>query len=397
MNDDRYDKLKNKYDALLEENEYLKAKIRKLESQQNLISTCHEISPIQDTLFQQKNELVSDQKSAGISTIDILCGDKSVNQYSPTNEKISLFMSLFKGRNDVYAKKWQNKKGFSGYSPHCLNEWTPGICNKPRVKCSSCNQQRYSPLNESAIERHLRGAIIIGIYPMEVNETCNFLAIDFDKKGWEEDISVIRDTCSHFDIPVAIERSQSGNGCHAWFFFDEKISAVLARKFGTSLLTYSMNKRHKIPFRSYDRLFPNQDTMPKGGFGNLIALPLQKRPRANGNSVFIGGDFMPYPDQWIFLSNIEKLNEKRLNTLIKKLSKGNELGVLKDGDSKVKPWKKQTVELKKSDFPETIKIVRSSMLYVEKNGLSQRALNTPGGHFKIPHLWPGQNPPATEY
>ena len=157
MSDDRYDKLKKKYNALLEENKYLKAKIRKLESQQDLISTCHKISPIQDTLFQQKNELVSDQKSVGISAIDIRCGDKSVNQYSPTNEKVSLFMSLFKGRNDVYAKKWQNKKGFSGYSPHCLNEWTPGICNKPRIKCSSCNQQRYSPLNEFAIEKHLRG------------------------------------------------------------------------------------------------------------------------------------------------------------------------------------------------------------------------------------------------
>ena len=392
MNDDRYNNLKKKYDALLEENEYLKAKIRKLESQQNLISICHEISPIQDTLFQQKSELVSDQKSDDISTIDIRCGDKSVNQYSPTNEKVSLFMSLFKGRKDVYAKKWQNKKGFSGYSPHCLNEWTPGICNKPRVKCSSCNQQRYLPLNESAVEKHLRGEMIIGIYPMEIDETCHFLAIDFDKEGWEDDISVIRDTCSHFDIPVAIERSQSGNGCHAWFFFDEKISAVLARKFGTSLLTYSMNKRHKIPFRSYDRLFPNQDTMPKGGFGNLIALPLQKRPRADGNSVFIGGDFMPYPDQWIFLSNIEKLNKKLLNTLIKKLSKGNELGVLKDSDSKVKPWKKQTVELKKSDFPETIKIVRSGMLYVEKNGLSQRALNTLKRHaaFKNPAFYKAQ-------
>ena len=140
MSDDRYDKLKKRYDALLEENEYLKAKIRKLESQQYLISICHKISPIQNTLFQQKSELVSDQKSAGISTIDIRCDDKSVNQYSPTNEKVSLFMSLFKGRNDVYAKKWQNKKGFSGYSPNCLNEWTPGICNKPRVKCSSSDR-----------------------------------------------------------------------------------------------------------------------------------------------------------------------------------------------------------------------------------------------------------------
>jgi hypothetical protein len=301
-------------------------------------------------------------------------------------------MSLFKGRNDVYAKKWQNKKGFSGYSPHCLNEWTPGICNKPRVKCSKCNQQRYSPLDEAAVEKHLRGEMIIGIYPMELDETCHFLAIDFDKEGWQKDILVLRETCSHFDFPIAIERSQSGNGCHAWIFFEENIQAALARKLGTSLLTYSMNKRHKISFESYDRLFPNQDTMPKGGFGNLIALPLQKKVRDNGNSVFIDANFVPYPDQWSFLSNIEKLNEKFLMTLIKKLGKGNELGLLKDGDSKLKPWVKQTTELKKGDFSGTVKIVRSGMLYIEKKGLSQRALNTLKRYaaFKNPAFYKAQ-------
>ncbi len=238
MSDDRYNNLKKKYNALVEENEYLKVKIRELESQQNTTSSLY-VSPVENTQSKQREEFDSDLISSSVN--NIIFGANPINQYSPTNEKILLFISLFKGRNDVYAKKWQNKKGFSGYSPHCLNEWTPGICNKPRVKCSSCNQQRYSPLNESAIEKHLRGEMIIGIYPMEIDETCNFLAIDFDKEGWEDDISVIRDTCSHFDIPVAIERSQSGNGCHAWFFFDEKISAVLARKFGSSLLTYSMN------------------------------------------------------------------------------------------------------------------------------------------------------------
>ncbi len=365
MSDDKYNNLKKKFDKLLAENEYLRAKIRKLEFQQNSTTSFKEC-PTQNKQQKQRDVFDFDLKSVTSSENIEIFGDHPINRYSPTNEKISLFMSLFKGRKDVYAKKWQNKKGISGYSPHCLNEWTLGICNKPRVKCSNCKQQRYSPLDESAVEKHLRGEIIIGIYPMELDETCHFLAIDFDKEGWNKDILVIRDTCALFEIPIAIERSQSGNGCHAWLFFGDKVPAALARKFGTALLTYSMNKRHNISFASYDRLFPNQDTMPKGGFGNLIALPLQKTPRVNGNSVFIDIDFVPYPDQWRFLSNIEKLNEKLLEKLIKKLSKGNELGLLKDGDSKVKPWIKRKSELKKSDFSGTVEIVRSGMLYIEK-------------------------------
>ena len=391
MVDDRYNSLKKKYDELLEENEYLRTKIRKLESQPNPTISL-KTSPSQSTQSKQQNDVHSELNSVAIPTNNITDVTSLINNFSPTNEKIFLFMSLFKGRNDVYAKKWQNKKGVSGFSPHCMNEWTPGICNKPRIKCSRCNRQRYSPLDEAAVEKHLRGEMIIGIYPMALDETCRFLAIDFDKDGWDKDISVLRETCSHFDIPIAIERSQSGNGCHAWFFFEDNVPAALARKFGTSLLTYSMNKRHKISFASYDRLFPNQDTMPKGGFGNLIALPLQKKVRENGNSVFIDENFVPYPDQWRFLSNIEKLNEKLLTILIKKLSKGNELGLLKNEDSKLKPWVKQTTELKKDDFSGTIKIVRSGMLYIEKTGLSQRALNTLKRYaaFKNPAFYKAQ-------
>ena len=391
MTDDRYNSLKKKYDELLEENEHLRAKIRKLESQPNPASHI-KTNLVQSTQSKQKDAFDFEQESVDSSERSEIHNERAVNQYSPINEKILLFMSLFKGRNDVYARKWQNKKGFSGYSPHCLNEWTPGICNKPQVKCSKCNQQRYSPLDEAAVEKHLRGEMIIGIYPMGLDESCHFLAVDFDKECWQKDISVLRETCSHFDLPIAIERSQSGNGCHAWIFFEENVPAALARKLGTSLLTHSMNKRHKISFESYDRLFPNQDTMPKGGFGNLIALPLQKKVRDNGNSVFIDANFVPYPDQWTFLSNIEKLNEKFLMTLIKKLGKGNELGLLKGGDSKLKPWVKQTTELKKGDFSGTVKIVKSGMLYIEKNGLSQRALNTIKRYaaFKNPAFYKAQ-------
>lgn len=181
MSDDRYDNLKKKYDALLEENEDLKAKIRKFESQQDS-PISPKASPVQNTQSKLIDKLDFDLKSIASPANNIICGDNSVNQFSPINEKNLLFMSLFKGRNDVYAKKWENKKGFSGYSPHCLNEWAPGICNKPQVKCSNCNEQRYSPLDASVVEKHLRGEMIIGIYPMELDETCHFLAIDFVQK-----------------------------------------------------------------------------------------------------------------------------------------------------------------------------------------------------------------------
>lgn len=371
------DDLKKKYEALLQENESLKAKIQDLESQLQRVIPRNEPAPPIETLFEAQNDKPSSLQPEPISPDhDFTSVTPRVTRHSPNHEKIALFMSLFKGRTDVYAKKWQNKKGLSGYSPVCLNEWVPAICNKPRIKCSKCNNQSYGVFDESAVENHLRGKHIIGIYPLNIDETCHFLAIDFDKEEWKKDIVVTRSVCSEFKIPVAVERSQSGNGCHAWFFFEQKIPAVLARKFGTSLLTHSMGKRHEISFKSYDRLFPNQDTMPKGGFGNLIALPLQKTARESNNSVFIDEDFIPYPDQWLFLSRIQRLTEKDLQSVIIKLTQGNDLGILKEELPESKPWAKQTINLKKHDFPKTVKIIQSGMLYIEKEGLSQKALNT---------------------
>jgi hypothetical protein len=217
---------------------------------------------------------------------------------SESPEKIKLFMSLFKGRNDVYARRWENpKKGTCGYSPTCLNEWKPRVCSKPKVACSTCGHKAYAPLDGSVVDKHLRGSMVAGIYPMLPDETCWFLAVDFDDGDWQSDIAAVKDVCSALGIPCAVERSRSGNGGHLWFFFEAPVSAILARKFGSSLLTRAMNERHEITFKSYDRLFPNQDTMPKGGVGNLIALPLQKEARCAGNSSFIDENFEPYADQ----------------------------------------------------------------------------------------------------
>jgi len=139
---------------------------------------------------------------------------------------------------------------------------------------------------------------------MLADETCWFLAADFDKATWQEDVAAFLETCRLFNVPAALERSRSGNGGHIWIFFSELVPATTARKLGSFILTQTMSKRPEINFDSYDRFFPSQDYMPKGGFGNLIALPLQKKARENGNSVFIDDQFIPYKDQWNYLGNL---------------------------------------------------------------------------------------------
>ncbi len=295
--------------------------------------------------------------------------------------KIALFMSLFRGRTDVYAKRWENKKtGASGYSPVCLNQWREGLCGKPGLPCSKCANRSYAAPDENVVEAHLRGNIVIGVYPMLPDETCCFLAMDFDEADWQKDISALRDVCSESKIPAAVERSRSGHGGHVWFFFEERLPAALARKFGTALLTAAMSRRHELNFKSYDRLFPSQDTLPRGGLGNLIALPLQKTARKKCNSVFVDGRFEPYADQWAFLSSVERISREKVQEIAVELCDGPELGVLKadEEEENPKPWeacKPARVRLNKSDFPERIEIVKSNMLFIPKEGISQSALN----------------------
>ena len=195
-------------------------------------------------------------------------------------------------------------------------------------------------------------------------------------QGWQRDCATLREVCVAFGIPVALERSRSGNGAHAWFFFADPIPASLARKFGSALLTCAMSRRHELTFKSYDRFFPNQDTLPKGGFGNLIALPLQKTAREQGNSVFLDENFHPYEDQWGFMAGIRRLSEEEIAGLIPRLSPGNELGALrKDDEEAEKPWETVRMRWSGSDFPQEVRLVKANMLYIEKAGISQRGLN----------------------
>ena len=338
----------------------------------------------------------SDPEKSVISPIDfaenkanneLFGANPSINKHSPPEEKIALFMSLFCGREDVFAKRCYSKKHGSGYyMPACKNEWIKEVCDKARAKCKNCDRRELLPLTANVIDNHLRnhdanGAGIVGIYPLLPDDTCLFLAIDFDKENWKEDIGAFRSACRQSSVPIAIERSRSGNGAHAWLFFNEPVSAISARKLGNTLLTKAMSVRHEIRFSSYDRMFPNQDFMPKGGFGNLIALPLQGGARKNGNSEFIDENFRSYPDQWAYLASIRKISLKEINGWLARLCTGNGLGELEitetDKGELTKPWEKKKPETKLThkDFPDQLIIVEANRLYITKNGVSQRALN----------------------
>ncbi|NDV65297.1 TOTE conflict system archaeo-eukaryotic primase domain-containing protein [Bacteroides sp. 224] len=321
----------------------------------------------------------------------------SINKYSTPEEKIDLFQSLFQGRTDVYAKRCYSKKHRSSYYiPACKNEWVKGICDRTRVKCKDCTNRDLLPLTTEVIDSHLRnkdehGAGIVGIYPLLQNENCVFLAVDFDKEKWKEDITTFRSICNTYNIPVAIERSRSGNGAHAWIFFALPIPAVSARRLGNALLTKAMTVRHEISFTSYDRMFPNQDFMPKGGFGNLIALPLQGGARENGNSEFIDENFKSYSDQWSYLASVKKMNLTEIEVLLPLLCEGSslgELGRIEDNEGNLfKPWENGNPDnIEKKDFPEILTIVEANLIYIPKERISARALN------RIKRLAAFQNP-----
>ena len=208
-----------------------------------------------------------------------------------TDEKVALFRRLFQGRTDVYPVRWESKTtGKTGYSPACANEWRAGVCEKPRIKCGDCSKRLLIPLSDSVIYDHLAGEHTVGVYPLLEDDNCHFLAVDFDEPEWRDDASAFILSCEELGVPAALEISRSGKGAHAWVFFASKVSARDARRLGTAIISHTCARTRQLKLESYDRLFPNQDSLPKGGFGNLIALPLQKYPRESGCSVFVDAD-----------------------------------------------------------------------------------------------------------
>jgi superfamily II DNA or RNA helicase len=319
------------------------------------------------------------------------------SELSPS-AKISLFRSLFKGREDVYPKMWISKSGDrKGYMPACGNDGSYSLCGKrkfPRIKCADCNHQAYLPLTDEVIREHLQGKQTIGVYSLLPDDTCRFLAVDFDKATWQEDVAAFRETCNALDLPVAVERSRSGNGAHAWFFFSEPVVASVARVMGCFLITETMARRHQLSMESYDRLFPSQDTMPRGGFGNLIALPLQLEPRKLENSVFVDEVFIPYPDQWGYLSSLKRLSPQEVQAIADRAVRQGQVVGLKlpsDADEEQAPWERspsgrlpeQRIKVK---LPKKIKAVFAQKIFVETKGIPSALLN------RIKRLAAFQNP-----
>ena len=325
----------------------------------------------------------------------------TLTKESSPGATIALFRSLFRGREDVYPQRFESKKtGKAGYSPACGNEWIRGVCEKPKIKCSDCPNQRFLPLTDEVIGWHLRGqdphgrSFVIGIYPMLQDETCFFLAVDFDGDGWAADARAFQQTCRGLGLPAAFERSRSGEGAHIWLFFEKAIPASLARKLGSHILTETMESRPELRLSSYDRLFPNQDTLPRGGFGNLIALPLQKVARQRGNSVFVDEELRPHPDQWAFLASVQRLTRTQVDSVVRNAeSKGRIIGVRMavveedPGDPWTAPPSRRQKEVPiPGPLPETIELVLGDQIYIPKQNL------VPGLRNRLLRLAAFQNP-----
>ena len=330
-----YQELLAAYNKLLIENEYLHKEVNRLQSLLNSKGT-HSTPP-------------------------------TMKRYLSLEEKVDVFRNLFKGREDVFARRWYSRtSGKSGYQPVCRNEWDRLLCDKKRYKCTECPNRSFKPLEYEDIYRHLEGKSpdgqdVIGAYAILADNTCNFLCADFDDKscehGYKKDVLAYVGVCKEWNIPCSIERSRSGNGAHVWVFFEQPLPASKARRLGNMILTEAMERYGRMSFKSYDRFFPNQDRLPDGGFGNLVALPLQGKARKEGNSVFADENFMTYEDQWNYLLEITELGE--LSTT-----------------SESNPWETPVPQkITRNDFPANPVLIRSNMLYIPLQGLSAKAVN----------------------
>lgn len=293
-------------------------------------------------------------------------------------QKVAIFRELFRGRSDVHPLRWENRSGKSGYSPACGNEWKAGICEKPRIKCSDCPHQMFLSVSDKLIFDHLSGRCTAGVYPLLEDDTCYFLAADFDDSEWRADVIAFAATCDAASIPAHIEISRSGKGAHVWLFFSQPVPASQGRALGAALVSRTCAQTRQLKLSSYDRFFPSQDTLPKGGFGNLIALPLQKGPRQQDCSVFADRSLVPYADQWAYLMKAQRITPAELAKALDLLgARANPLDVSFQLDSDVdEPWRRRSLSPQlPAPLPKALTISLANQLYFEKAELPNPLAN----------------------
>lgn len=344
-----------------------------------------QLAALEEQCLALKRRIKQLEPSAARSSMPISSAE--VTAASPSALKVGLFRKLFSGRVDVFPVRWENSgTGRSGYAPACRNEWVRGVREKPQVKCGECPNQAFIPVSDDIITSHLRGkdaarrgdaSFVCGVYPLLADDTCWFLAADFDGEEWAADALAFFETCQLKGVPAAIERSRSGEGGHVWIFFSQPVPAREARILGASLLTQTMERRPEIGFSSYDRLFPSQDVMPRGGFGNLIALPLQRPAREYGNSVFVDEELQPFPDQWSFLASLQRISPRVVTDLVNDAQANDRvLGVRMPVEDEVgdEPWRRppsrqRTPERVADPLPERLKISLADGIYIDRLAL----------------------------
>lgn len=307
-----------------------------------------------------------------------------VTSASPARDKLELFRNLFTGRKDVYAHGYRRKDGEIGYTPACANEWKSGICPKAshqRVKCTECSSRVFPELSDAAIIAHFRGnddrlRDVIGQYVLDKDSNTKVLVIDFDGADWKEATNAIRHVAKSHGIDVAVERSRSGDGAHVWFFFLELVSAKTARDFGSSLITEAAILNKTITFKAFDRMLPAQSTIPEGGFGNLIALPFQGKAQRKGNSIFVDEQFEPFPDQWLYLSQIQLIPRVTVQNLIESIeNRSHGIAAAAAANTGVPHSQRlrKRLPLTPRDFPSSLSVTQADMLYIPEKSLSPAA------------------------
>jgi superfamily II DNA or RNA helicase len=318
-----------------------------------------------------------DQAAARLNDLEQLRGAQATPSAGRTDwsvaAKLRLFGDLFRGREDVFAVRWESQaSGRSGYSPRCAHEWQPGVCGKPKVRCGECPNQAFSGLDARQLLAHLQGRQVVGIYPLLPDDRCRLLAIDLDRGSWRSDTQALAQTCRSIGLHPAIERSRSGNGAHIWLFFTDPVPAADARRLGFMILTATMAQGAALDVDSYDRLFPSQDVLPGGGFGNLIALPLQRAARHAGNTEFLDDTLEPLPDQWSYLASIPKITPQRLAELTAGRDDDGVLAVRPATDSDEPPWRPTRTlreRLSETRLPESITITLADRAYIDRSTL----------------------------